>query len=149
MQQNDYNFTVSLSQNARLMFNTKNSVQIRSMTLNLAKGSAITATNGFYIKGVTGSIAGTVKTPGQIYIVDGSKLTIKNGGLIISTNNNVNILEKSILTIANGGILRVKNKTVDVNNSSVKGNGSIYIGKKGEVKDPKKKIASTIKIVKE
>ena len=60
----------------------------------------------------------------------------------------MNILEKSILTISNGGILRVKNKTVDVNNSSVKGNGSIYIGKKGEVKDPKKKIASTIKIVK-
>lgn len=142
------NDTLTLLQNARLIFSSKNQIGIHYKTINLAKGSAITAPNGFYIKGVAGSISGTVKTPGQIYIVDGSKLTIKNGGLIISTNNNVNILEKSILTISNGGILRVKNKTVDVNNSSVKGNGSIYIGKKGEVKDPKKKIASTIKIVK-
>ena len=56
--------------------------------------------------------------------------------------------EKTILTIAKGGILRVKNKKVTVYDASVKGNGSIYIGKKGEVKDPKNKIASTIKIVK-
>ena len=148
MQQNDYNFTVSLSQNARLMFNTKNSVQIRSMTLNLAKGSAITAPNSIVFWKVTGSIAGTVKTPGLVAVTDGSKLTIKNGGLIISTNDIVSIEDKSVLTISKGGILRVKNKKVNVNNASVKGNGSIYIGKKGEVTDPKKGIASTIKIVK-
>ena len=130
------------------MFKSKDSISISYKAINLAKGSAITATNGFYIKGVTGSIAGTVKTPGRISVVDSSKLTIKNGGLIISTNNDVDIRNKTVLTIAKGGILRVKNKKVTVYDASVKGNGSIYIGKKGEVKDPKKKIASTIKIVK-
>ena len=132
----------------RVSIPNEHPISISYKAINLAKGSAITATNGFYIKGVTGSIAGTVKTPGRISVVDSSKLTIKNGGLIISTNNDVDIRNKTVLTIAKGGILRVKNKKVTVYDASVKGNGSIYIGKKGEVKDPKKKIASTIKILK-
>ena len=130
------------------MFKSKDSISISYKAINLAKGSAITAPNSIVFWKVTGSIAGTVKTPGLVAVTDGSKLTIKNGGLIISTNNDVDIRNKTVLTIAKGGILRVKNKKVTVYDVSVKGNGSIYIGKKGEVKDPKKKIASTIKIVK-
>ena len=111
----------------------------------MAKGWQQIDGETYYFNSKGNRVTGWKKIKGSYYYFDPNGILQKN--CWIRTSGHTYRLDTNGKRLISQWI-RVKNKKVTVYDASVKGNGSIYIGKKGEVKDSKKKIASTIKIVK-